>query len=62
MDANRTLLADDSVDGGVMNIESSDNISIQELAEVVRDGVAPELEIEYESARSARMVRRSLAS
>ena len=53
VDANRTLLTDGSVDGDVMNIGSSDNISIQELAEVVRDQVAPELEIEYEAAREA---------
>ena len=53
MDANRTLLMDNSVDGDVVNIGSSDNISIQELAEVVRDQVAPELEIEYEEAREA---------
>ncbi|MFC5134822.1 MULTISPECIES: SDR family NAD(P)-dependent oxidoreductase [Haloferacaceae] len=53
VDANRTLLTDDSVDGEVLNIGSSDNISIQELAEVVRDQLAPELEIEYESAREA---------
>ena len=53
VDANRTLLTDGSVDGDVVNIGSSDNISIQELAEVVRDQVAPELEIEYESAREA---------
>jgi dTDP-D-glucose 4,6-dehydratase len=37
----------------VVNIGSSDNISIQELAEAVRDQVAPELAIEYESAREA---------
>jgi UDP-glucose 4-epimerase len=53
VDANRTLLTDDSVDGDVVNIGSSDNISIQVLAEVVRDAVAPELEIEYETAREA---------
>jgi UDP-glucose 4-epimerase len=53
VDANRTLLTDDSADGDVLNIGSSDNISIQELAEVVRDQVAPGLEIEYESAREA---------
>jgi len=53
VDANRTLLTDDSVDGDVLNIGSSDNISIQELAETVRDQLAPELEIEYESAREA---------
>ena len=53
VDANRTLLTDGSADGDVMNIGSSDNISIQELVEVVRDQVAPELEIEYEEAREA---------
>ena len=50
---NRTLLESDAADGDVVNIGSSDNISIQELAETVRDQLAPELEIEYESAREA---------
>jgi UDP-glucose 4-epimerase len=53
VDANRTLLTDGSVDGDVVNIGSSDNISIQELAETVRDQVAPELAIEYEEEREA---------
>jgi UDP-glucose 4-epimerase len=53
VDANRTLLTDGSADGDVLNIGSSDNISIQELAEVVRDEVAPELEIKYEKRREA---------
>jgi Nucleoside-diphosphate-sugar epimerases len=53
VDANRTLLSDNTVDGEVMNIGSSGRISIQELAEVVRDEVAPELGIEYDSAREA---------
>ena len=53
VDANRTLLESGAADGDVLNIGSSDNISIQELAETVRDQVAPELEIEYESAREA---------
>jgi len=53
VDANRTLLTDGSVDRDVVNIGSSDTISIQELAGVVRDGGAPELEIEYEAAREA---------
>jgi UDP-glucose 4-epimerase len=53
VDANRTLLESDAADGDVLNIGSSDNISIQELAETVRDQLAPELEIEYESARKA---------
>ena len=53
VDANRMLSTDGSADGDILNIGSSDNISIQELAEVVRDGVAPELEIEYEEVREA---------
>jgi Nucleoside-diphosphate-sugar epimerases len=53
VDANRTLLESDAADGDVLNIGSSDNISIQRLAETVRDQLAPELEIEYESAREA---------
>ncbi|MFC6614907.1 NAD-dependent epimerase/dehydratase family protein [Halopenitus salinus] len=53
VDANRTLLTSGAADGEVMNIGSSDTISIQELAETVRDQLAPELAIEYESAREA---------
>lgn len=53
VDANRTLLESDATDDDVLNIGSSDNISIQKLAETVRDQLAPELEIEYESAREA---------
>jgi UDP-glucose 4-epimerase len=53
VDANRTLLESSAADGDVLNIGSSDNISIQELAETVRDQVAPELDIHYESAREA---------
>ena len=53
VDANRTLLESAAADGDVLNIGSSDNISIQELAEVVRDQIAPELAIEYEPAREA---------
>jgi len=37
--------------GDVLNIGSSDNISIQELAETVRGQIALDLAIEYESAR-----------
>ena len=44
---------EDAADGDVLNIRSSDNISIQKLAETVRDQLAPELEIVYESAREA---------
>jgi UDP-glucose 4-epimerase len=50
-DANSTLLTDDSADGKVMNIGSTDNIDIATLAEVVRDEVDPSLDIEYTAAR-----------
>lgn len=53
VDANRTLLESGTADGEVLNIGSSDNISIQELAETVRDQLAPDLDIVYESAREA---------
>lgn len=53
VDANRTLLTDASTDGEVLNIGSGGTISIRELAETVRDQLAPDLEIEYESAREA---------
>ncbi|MWV65246.1 SDR family NAD(P)-dependent oxidoreductase [Halorubrum sp. JWXQ-INN 858] len=53
VDANRTLLTCDAADGEVMNVGSADTISIQALAETVRDQLAPELAIEYEPAREA---------
>jgi UDP-glucose 4-epimerase len=53
VDANQTLLESDAADGDVLNIGSSDNISIQELAETVRDQLAPDLDIVYEPAREA---------
>lgn len=53
VEANRTLLESGAADGDVLNIGSSDNISIQELAETVRDQLAPDLDIVYESAREA---------
>ena len=52
-DANQTLPYSDVADGDVLNSESSDNISIQVLAEAVRDQLAPELAIEYEADREA---------
>ncbi|MDL0138935.1 SDR family oxidoreductase [Halobacterium salinarum] len=51
VDANRALLTDDSADGEVMNIGSTDNIDIATLAEVVRDEIDPSLDIEYTEAR-----------
>lgn len=53
VDANRTLLHTDAADGEVLNVGSSDTISIQTLAETVRDQLAPDLDIVYESAREA---------
>jgi UDP-glucose 4-epimerase len=51
VDANRTLLSNDSADGEVMNIGSTDNIDIATLAEVVRDEIDPSLDIEHTTAR-----------
>ena len=45
--ANRRLLSTDAADGEVVNVGSTDTIDIQTLAEVVRDALAPGLEIEY---------------
>ncbi|WP_117594495.1 GDP-mannose 4,6-dehydratase [Haloprofundus halophilus] len=53
VDANRLLLTTDAADGDVLNVGSSDNISIRELAETVRNRLAPELDIVYEDARQA---------
>jgi len=49
---NEQLLTDDSANGEIMNVGSTDNIDIQTLAEVVRDELAPELELEYDEART----------
>jgi UDP-glucose 4-epimerase len=45
--ANATLLGTDAADGEVMNIGSTDNVDIRTLAAVIRDEVAPDLDIEY---------------
>ena len=47
VEANRRLLTDDSADGTVMNIGSTDNVDILTLAETVRDEIDPDLEIEF---------------
>jgi UDP-glucose 4-epimerase len=47
VDANRKLLTDDSADGEIMNIGSTDNIDILTLAKTVRDEIDPTLEIEF---------------
>lgn len=51
VDANRQLLHDESADGEIMNIGSTDNIDILTLAEVVRDEIDPDLDIEFTDAR-----------
>ncbi len=51
VDANRTLLTDNSADGEVMNIGSTDNIDIRTLAEVVRDEIDPDLPVKHTDAR-----------
>lgn len=53
VDANRQLLHDDSADGEIMNIGSTDTIDILTLAEVVRDEIDPDLDIEFTDARDA---------
>jgi len=47
VDANWALRDTDAADGEVMNIGSTDTISITQLAEVVRDELAPDLDIQY---------------
>jgi len=53
VEANRTLLAADEADGEALNVGSTDNIEIRELAEVIRDQLAPDLELVFEDAREA---------
>ena len=45
--ANAKLLETDAADGEVMNIGSTDNVDIQTLAAVIRDEIAPDLDVEY---------------
>ena len=49
---NKQLLTDDSADGEICNIGSTDNIDIQTLAETVRDQIDPTLDIVYDDARA----------
>lgn len=48
---NEQLLTDDSADGEIVNIGSSDNIDIKTLAEVIRDEIDPSLNIVYDEPR-----------
>ncbi|MFW6018664.1 MAG: GDP-mannose 4,6-dehydratase [Halapricum sp.] len=45
--ANETLLETDAADGEVLNVGSTDNIEIIDLARTIRDEVDPDLEIEF---------------
>jgi len=49
---NKQLLTDDSADGEICNIGSTDNIDIRTLAEVIRDEIDPSLDIVYDAART----------
>ena len=49
---NRQLLTDDSADGEILNIGSTDTIDIQTLAELIRDEIDPSLELEYDERRT----------
>lgn len=49
VDANRRLLSTDAADGEVLNIGSTDNITIRQLAIDVRDHIDPTLELQYDS-------------
>jgi len=53
VEANVTLLDEDSADGQALNIGSTDNIEIKTLAEEIRDQLAPELELEYAKRHDA---------
>ncbi len=49
---NKQLLTEDSADGEICNIGSTDNIDIKTLAEVIRDEIDPSLDIVYDEART----------
>jgi UDP-glucose 4-epimerase len=48
--ANRELLTSDAADGKVLNVGSTDTITVEELATTVRDVIDPSLDIEYAEA------------
>ena len=49
---NEQLLTDDSADGEICNIGSTDNIDIETLAEVIRDEIDPSLDLVYDDPRA----------
>ncbi|MFP9191295.1 GDP-mannose 4,6-dehydratase [Natrialbaceae archaeon A-CW1-1] len=48
---NEQLLEDNRADGEIMNVGSTDNIDIKALAEVIRDEIDPDLELEFTKPR-----------
>ncbi|MDX1746560.1 MAG: GDP-mannose 4,6-dehydratase, partial [Halobacteriales archaeon] len=44
---NADLLWTDAADGEILNVGSGDRITIEELAEVVRDRLAPDTDLDY---------------
>jgi len=53
VEANVALLESDSADGETMNVGSSDNISIRQLAEYVIEETGADVDIVYEEAKDA---------
>jgi UDP-glucose 4-epimerase len=53
VEANLTLLETDAADGEAVNIGSTDNIEIRTLAEVVRDQLAPDLDLTFAERHDA---------
>ncbi|WP_394739965.1 GDP-mannose 4,6-dehydratase [Natronococcus roseus] len=49
---NRQLLDDDSADGEVVNVGSTDTVDVRTLAELVRDEIDPSLGLEYGERRT----------
>ncbi len=48
---NTQLLADDSADGEILNIGSTDNIDVLTLAKTIRDAIDPELDLVFTDER-----------
>ncbi|MDG5759861.1 SDR family oxidoreductase [Natronococcus sp. A-GB1] len=52
VDVNRQLLDDDSADGEIVNVGSTDTIDVRTLAALVRDEIDPSLGLEYAERRT----------
>jgi UDP-glucose 4-epimerase len=53
VEANLSLLSTDAADGEAVNIGSTDTIEIRELAAVIRDEIAPDLDFEFADRHDA---------